>query len=81
MASSAVQSSAVEIVGEGVISTEESQTFPSEDPITGDLWFSVIGRSFDAQTIMVARRTDSGWARESGVTVLPASLPTAHLCI
>jgi Tol biopolymer transport system component len=62
MASSAVQSSAVEIVGEGVISTEESQTFPSEDPITGDLWFSVIGRSFDAQTIMVARRTDSGWA-------------------
>lgn len=52
----------VEIVAEGVISTSESQTFPAEDPVTGDLWFSVIGDSFDAQTIMVAKRTDSGWS-------------------
>ena len=51
----------VEVVGEGVISTSESQTFPSEDPLTGDLWFSVIGDSFDGQTIMVARLTESGW--------------------
>lgn len=54
-------SARVEIVAEGVVSTSESQTFPAEDPVTGDLWFSVIGDSFDAQTIMVARRTPSGW--------------------
>jgi Tol biopolymer transport system component len=52
----------VEIVGEGVISTAENQTFPSEDPVTGDLWFSVYEDSFDRQTIMVSRRSESGWS-------------------
>jgi Tol biopolymer transport system component len=53
---------AVEIVGEGIISTEANQTFPALDPLTGDLWFSVYEGSFDEQTIMFARRTESGWA-------------------
>lgn len=52
----------VEIVGEGVVSTDGSQTFPAIDPTTGDLWYSEIGESFDEQTILVARRTDAGWA-------------------
>jgi Tol biopolymer transport system component len=55
-------STRVEIVAEGVLPKSESQTFPAEDPATGDLWFSVIGESFDTQTVRVARKTDSGWA-------------------
>jgi Tol biopolymer transport system component len=54
--------SSVEIVGEGVISTSSNQTFPMEDPATGDLWFSSFEGSFDQQTILVARRTENGWA-------------------
>jgi len=57
-----VDSGVVEVVAEGVISTSENQTFPSEDPLSGDLWFSVIGDSFDEQSIMMARRTGNGWA-------------------
>ena len=52
----------VEIVGEGVISTDGSQTFPALDPVTGDLWYSEIGDSFDEQTILFAGRTETGWA-------------------
>ena len=52
----------VEIVGEGVISTSGNQTFPSQDRVTGDLWFSVYEDSFDEQSIMVSRQTESGWA-------------------
>ncbi len=52
----------VEIVAEGVVSTEDSQAFPSEDPQTGDLWYSVLrSGSFDDQTILVARRAESGY--------------------
>lgn len=57
-----VRAPGVEVVGEGVVSTDRSQTFPAVDPITGDLWFSEIGESFDEQTILSARRTDTGWA-------------------
>jgi Tol biopolymer transport system component len=32
------------------------------DPVDGSLWFSVYDDSFDDQTIMFSRRTDSGWA-------------------
>lgn len=56
------EASAVSVVAEGVVSTSESVTFPAEDPATGDLWFSVIGESFDQQTIRVSRRTASGYA-------------------
>lgn len=52
----------VEIVAEGLTSVSLNQTFPSQDPVTGDLWFSVYVDSFDGQTIMVARKTPSGWA-------------------
>jgi hypothetical protein len=52
----------VELVGDGTISTGRNETFPAEDPVDGDLWFSVYEDGFDAQTIMVARRTASGWA-------------------
>jgi hypothetical protein len=54
--------SSVEIVAEGLISTSSNQTFPMEDPATGDLWFSSFEGSFDEQTILVARHTDDGWA-------------------
>jgi len=47
--------SSAQIVGEGVISTSGNQTFPSQDPLTGDLWFSVYEGSFDDQTIIVSR--------------------------
>ena len=50
-----------EIVGRGSISTELNQTFPSIDPVTGDLWYSEYGDSFDEQTILVARVTSAGW--------------------
>lgn len=52
----------VEIVAEGLTAASVNQTFPSQDPATGDLWFSVYEDSFDDQTIMIARRTPSGWA-------------------
>lgn len=51
----------VERVGAGIISTDRNETFPSIDPLTGSLWFSVYDDSFDAQTIMFSRPTDSGW--------------------
>ncbi|HUF67347.1 MAG TPA: hypothetical protein VMM79_01755 [Longimicrobiales bacterium] len=52
-----------ELVGAGVISTPDgNQTFPAEDPRTGDLWISVYSDDFDEQTIMVSRRTASGWS-------------------
>lgn len=54
--------SEVEVVAGEVLAASENQTFPSEDPRTGDLWFSVIGRSFDDQRIMLARRAAEGWA-------------------
>lgn len=56
------QSSVVEVVGQGVISTERNETFPAENPGDGSLWFSVYDHSFADQTIMVAQRTASGWA-------------------
>lgn len=49
-------------VGEGIISTDRNQTFPTIDPVDGSLWFSVYNDSFDDQTIMFSRRTDTGWA-------------------
>lgn len=52
----------VAIVAEGLTAASLNQTFPSQDPVTGDLWFSVYLDSFDGQAIMVARRTLSGWA-------------------
>jgi Tol biopolymer transport system component len=52
----------VELVGQGVISTERNETFPAENPVDDSLWFSVYDDSFDAQTIMLARRTERGWA-------------------
>lgn len=52
----------VELVGEGVISTDRHETFPAEDPVDGSLWFSTYENNFAQQTILVARRTDSGWA-------------------
>jgi len=39
-----------------------NQTFPAIDPVTGDLWFSVYEDSFDGQTIMVAKKAETGWA-------------------
>lgn len=51
----------VELVGEGVVSTGRNETFPMEDPVDGDLWFSVYERGFNDQTIMVARRQGAGW--------------------
>jgi hypothetical protein len=52
----------VAIVAEGLTAPSVNQTFPAQDPVTGDFWFSVYEGSFDDQTIMVARRTPSGWA-------------------
>ena len=52
----------VEVVGQGVISTDGNETFPAQDPVNGALWFSVYENSFGAQTIMFAERTESGWA-------------------
>jgi Tol biopolymer transport system component len=54
-------STVVEVVGAGVISTERKETFPAVGPMDGTLWFSVYDDSFDDQTIMFARRTDTGW--------------------
>lgn len=53
---------AVEIVAPDLVSPELNQTFPAEDPVTGDLWFSVYEDSFDDQTIMVARRSGDDWS-------------------
>jgi Tol biopolymer transport system component len=53
---------AIERVGAGIISTDRNETFPAVDPVDGSLWFSVYDDSFDDQTIMFSRRTDSGWA-------------------
>jgi hypothetical protein len=51
------------LVGEGVISTgDRHQTFPAEDPVSGDLWFSVYDDDFDEQTILVSRPAGTGWA-------------------
>lgn len=61
-AASASADATVEIVGQGVISTDANQTFPAEDPLTGDLWFSVYERGFNDQTILWARRDGDGWA-------------------
>ena len=52
----------VELVGEGHVSTPGHETFPAQDPLTGDLWFSTYDRSFDGQTIYVMRRQGDGWA-------------------
>jgi hypothetical protein len=52
-----------ELVGAGVISTpDRNQTFPAEDPRTGDLWFSVYNDDFDEHTIVVSRRAGDGWS-------------------
>jgi len=56
------QTGDVELVGEGVVSTERNETFPAQDPVTGALWFSVYEGSFADQSIMVAERTDDGWS-------------------
>lgn len=56
------EASIVELVGPEVVSTERNETFPAEDPVDGSLWFSVYDESFDAQTVMFARRTERGWA-------------------
>ena len=60
----------VELVGQGVISTDRNETFPAENPSDGSLWFSVYENSFSAQTIMVAQLVESGWATP---TVAPFS--------
>lgn len=53
-----------ELVGPGVISLpDRNEAFPAVDPRDGSLWFSIYDDSFDEQTIMFARRTESGWAR------------------
>lgn len=52
---------AIERVGVGFISTDRNETFPTVDPVDGSLWFSVYDDSFDAQTIVYSRRTESGW--------------------
>ena len=57
----AAQDLGVEVVAPGVISTDQHQTFPAQDPTDGSLWFSVYEVGFDAQTIMVATRTESGF--------------------
>lgn len=52
-----------ELVGRDVISLpDRNETFPAEDPLTGDLWYSVYDGSFDDQTIMVARADAGTWA-------------------
>ena len=51
----------LELVGEGVVSTDRNETFPAEDPVDGTLWFSVYDDSFGAQTLMLARRGQDGW--------------------
>jgi len=61
---------APERVAPSVVATAKNETFPSIDPKTGDLWYSVYDRSFDAQTIMVARKSGASW-REP--TVAPFS--------
>ncbi|MEZ4587701.1 MAG: hypothetical protein R2909_15010 [Gemmatimonadales bacterium] len=61
---------APERVAPSVVATAKNETFPSIDPKTGDLWYSVYDRSFDAQTIMVARKSGTSW-REP--TVAPFS--------
>lgn len=56
-----------ELVGPGVISLpERNETFPAIDPHDGSLWFSTYDDSFDAQTLMVSRRTESGWGSPEG---------------
>jgi Tol biopolymer transport system component len=52
----------VEVVGEGIVSTDRNETFPAVNPVDGSLWFSVYDNSFDAQTIMFSRQTDSRWS-------------------
>jgi hypothetical protein len=62
-AASAPAADTLELVGAGVISLpDRNETFPAEDPVTGDLWFSVYDDSFDDQTLMFARRSAEGWA-------------------
>lgn len=56
-----IESSAPEIVAEGVVSTALNQTFPSLDPASGDLWFSEYERSFRAQSIFFSRAVDGEW--------------------
>lgn len=55
------EASAVALVGPGVISTEQNETFPAEDPLDGSLWFSRYDDSFDAQTIVFSRWTEQRW--------------------
>ncbi len=57
-----VQAVEVELVAEGVISTDGNETFPTEDPVDGALWFSTYEGGFDDQTIVVARRDGDSWA-------------------
>ena len=52
---------APELVGPGTISTEANETFPAIDPRDGSLWLSIYEDAFDAQTIVVAERSASGW--------------------
>jgi len=52
---------APERVAPDVLATPRNETFPAIDPRTGDLWFSVYDRSFDAQTLMVARKSGETW--------------------
>lgn len=54
-------SPSIEIVGEGVISTSRNQTFPTQDPVSGDLWFSEYESSFGAQTILLSPRVEAAW--------------------
>ena len=53
---------APELVEPGVISTDANETFPAIDPVDGSLWFSTYSGSFDEQTIMVARASETGFA-------------------
>jgi len=57
----ATQSLKIELVGEGIISTNTNQTFPAQDPNSGTLWFSEYERSFGSQTIKYSKSTEAGW--------------------
>jgi hypothetical protein len=48
----------------GVISlADRNETFPAIDPEDGSLWFSTYSGEFDAQTIVRAPATNSGWGQ------------------
>ncbi|GAB5536080.1 MAG: hypothetical protein Rubg2KO_23290 [Rubricoccaceae bacterium] len=59
--SSVANAVGVERVGVEGLPASLNLTFPSIDPVTGDVWFSVYDDSFDDQAVMRAERMDTGW--------------------